>query len=92
MEAASPELRERSERARRVDDLRALLRRADDAYYLLDQPLMPDADYDARMRELRALEEQYPEALVPGQPDPARRYTALGSLRSGASRGADAVP
>ena len=30
-------------------------------YYVLDSPVIPDAEYDKLFRELQALEEQYPE-------------------------------
>ena len=34
-------------------------------YHVLDSPLVSDAEYDAAMRELLALEEQYPELRTP---------------------------
>jgi DNA ligase (NAD+) len=37
-------------------------------YHVLDRPTMADADYDAKMRELVALEEQYPELRTPDSP------------------------
>ncbi|CNF95024.1 polydeoxyribonucleotide synthase [NAD+] [Mycobacterium tuberculosis] len=37
-------------------------------YYVLDQPTLTDADYDQRMREIRALEERYPELVTPDSP------------------------
>jgi DNA ligase (NAD+) len=47
--------------AERVQWLREELTRHNDAYFLNDAPLIPDADYDALARELRSLEEQHPE-------------------------------
>ena len=41
----------------RITALRAEIRAHDHAYYVLDNPLIADAEYDALMRELRALEE-----------------------------------
>lgn len=38
------------------------------AYYILDAPPSSDAEYDARMRELQALEERYPGLLTPDSP------------------------
>ncbi len=52
----------------RVDDLRARIRAADDAYYIHDNPILSDADYDDLMRELRRLEEAYPELIIPDSP------------------------
>ncbi|HSP36518.1 MAG TPA: NAD-dependent DNA ligase LigA, partial [Frankiaceae bacterium] len=37
-------------------------------YYVLDAPTLSDDDYDVRMRELQALEEQYPELRTPDSP------------------------
>ncbi len=37
-------------------------------YYVLDQPEIPDAQYDRLMRELEKLEEQYPELRTPNSP------------------------
>ena len=37
-------------------------------YYVLDDPTLSDADFDARMRELEQLEERYPELRTPDSP------------------------
>ncbi|RFU42366.1 NAD-dependent DNA ligase LigA [Actinomadura logoneensis] len=37
-------------------------------YYVLDQPTLTDAQYDARMRELQALEAEHPELVTPDSP------------------------
>ena len=37
-------------------------------YYVLDDPTLSDADFDARMRELEALEEEHPELRTPDSP------------------------
>jgi DNA ligase (NAD+) len=37
-------------------------------YHVLDSPVISDAEYDALMRELRGLEEQYPELRTPDSP------------------------
>jgi DNA ligase (NAD+) len=44
-----------------IDDLRY-------RYHVLDDPTVTDADYDSLMRELVALEEQYPELRTPDSP------------------------
>jgi len=56
------------EPAERVEQLRATIRHHNDAYYLNDAPEIPDADYDALVQELRALEEQFPELITPDSP------------------------
>lgn len=37
-------------------------------YYVLDSPVISDAEYDALMRELKELEAQYPELITPDSP------------------------
>src|SRR5208283_3388869 len=46
---------------REAEALRAELRRHEHLYYVLDQPEISDAEYDALMRRLRELEEAHPE-------------------------------
>ncbi|MFT5114870.1 MAG: DNA ligase (NAD+) [Parasphingorhabdus sp.] len=38
------------------------------AYYVLDQPTIPDAEYDRLLRQLEALENQYPNLVQPFSP------------------------
>ncbi|HSH69070.1 MAG TPA: NAD-dependent DNA ligase LigA, partial [Deferrisomatales bacterium] len=52
----------------RVEQLRAELREHNHRYYVLDDPLISDAEYDALLRELQRLEFQYPELLVADSP------------------------
>ena len=54
--------------AGRVDWLRDLIRGHDRAYYELDAPVIPDADYDLLVRELRALERDHPDLVTPDSP------------------------
>ena len=51
-----------------VDELRALIRYHNQRYHELDDPEISDADYDALVRELRGLEEQYPALITPDSP------------------------
>jgi len=37
-------------------------------YYILDEPSIPDAEYDRLLRELQALEAQYPESITADSP------------------------
>ncbi|HLJ18214.1 MAG TPA: NAD-dependent DNA ligase LigA [Bryobacteraceae bacterium] len=53
---------------REIERLRAQLRRHEHLYYVLDQPEISDAEYDALMRQLRELEEQHPELITPDSP------------------------
>jgi DNA ligase (NAD+) len=52
----------------RIEMLRETLRHHEYLYYVLDQPELTDAEYDALMRELRDLEAQHPELLTPDSP------------------------
>jgi DNA ligase (NAD+) len=52
----------------RVRALRAEIERHNYSYYVLDQPTVPDAEYDRLFRELQALEAQYPELASPDSP------------------------
>lgn len=48
--------------------LRAELERHNHAYYVLDAPTIPDADYDALFRELQALEAEHPALATADSP------------------------
>ncbi|HEY8206577.1 MAG TPA: NAD-dependent DNA ligase LigA [Myxococcaceae bacterium] len=52
----------------RVVELRAQLQRANHRYYVLDDPEISDAEYDRLMRELEALEVEYPDLITPESP------------------------
>ena len=52
----------------RVEELRAIIAHHDYRYYVLDSPEISDAEYDELMRELRQLEEQYPQLITPDSP------------------------
>ncbi len=45
--------------------LRGQLEHHEHLYYVLDQPSITDAEYDALLRELRELEEAHPELITP---------------------------
>jgi DNA ligase (NAD+) len=53
---------------RSVRELRATIAEHDRRYYELDQPSIPDADYDALVRELRALEDRFPSLVTSDSP------------------------
>jgi DNA ligase (NAD+) len=52
----------------RIEKLRAKINHHNYLYYVLDSPEISDAEYDALMRELKGLEEQYPQFLTPDSP------------------------
>ncbi len=53
---------------RRIEELRRLINYHNYRYYVLDQPEISDAEYDALMRELRELEAAFPELVTPDSP------------------------
>ncbi len=52
----------------RVADLRDNIDYHNYRYYALDDPVVPDAEYDRLLRELERLENQYPELITPQSP------------------------
>ena len=54
--------------SRRAAELRSSIESHNYRYYVLDDPEVPDAEYDRLLRELQALEEEYPELVVPESP------------------------
>jgi DNA ligase (NAD+) len=54
--------------SQRIAQLRAEIEKHADAYYVLDAPSLPDAEYDKLFRELQSLEGQYPELLTADSP------------------------
>jgi DNA ligase (NAD+) len=54
--------------ATEIDELREQLRHHEYQYYVLDQPEISDAEYDALMRRLKALEDEHPELMTPDSP------------------------
>lgn len=64
---AEPSL-SREQAQERLEQLRAELAEHNYRYYVLDQPTISDAAYDALLRELQALEAQYPELVTADSP------------------------
>jgi DNA ligase (NAD+) len=58
----------RSAAAARVAELRERLDRYNYQYYVLDDPEVPDAEYDRLLLELRGLETEYPELFTTDSP------------------------
>jgi DNA ligase (NAD+) len=53
---------------KRADELRAQLAALNYRYYVLDDPQVPDAEYDRLMQELAALEQKHPEIVTRDSP------------------------
>jgi DNA ligase (NAD+) len=60
--------RRRADAKLRVEELRALIDHHRYRYHVLDDPEVSDAEYDELMRELEALENEFPELQTPDSP------------------------
>ncbi|MGB5301191.1 MAG: NAD-dependent DNA ligase LigA [Thiogranum sp.] len=70
--------------AQRVEQLREQIRFHNYRYYVLDDPQIPDAEYDRLLRELQALEEAHPELISTDSPTQrigAGPLTGFGTVR-----------
>ena len=52
----------------RAEELKSQIARADHRYYVLDDPELTDAEYDGLVRELQALEAEFPALRTPDSP------------------------
>ncbi len=74
---------ETAQAAERVARLRADIAYHDQRYYVLDDPEITDAEYDALMRELQALEKAHPQLATADSPTrrvagaPAERFRSV---------------
>lgn len=59
---------QRDAAAREIEKLRAELRHHNYRYYVLDDPELPDSEYDRLFHRLRELEEQFPDLIAPDSP------------------------
>ena len=53
---------------RQAEKLRDRIRHHEERYYVLDDPEISDAEFDALMRELQALEDGHPDLVTPDSP------------------------
>src|ERR1700723_3121070 len=70
----------------RAAELRELLERYNYRYHALDDPEVPDAEYDRLMVELRALETEFPQLLIADSPTQrvgAAPLSAFGAVKHG---------
>lgn len=56
------------EPSKRAEELRTLLNHHSNLYYNQDAPTISDQEYDALMRELKAIEAEHPELITPDSP------------------------
>jgi DNA ligase (NAD+) len=67
--------------AAKVRELRTQLEHHNYRYHVLDDPEVSDAEYDRLMRELKALEEQYPDLVTPDSPTQRVGATPVSELQ-----------
>lgn len=70
--------------AQQIEDLRARIHHHNYLYYVLDQPEIPDAEYDRLLRALQDLEAAHPELITPDSPTQrvgARPLTEFATVR-----------
>jgi DNA ligase (NAD+) len=67
---------------KRADELRAQLAGLNYRYYVLDDPQVPDAEYDRLLRELAALEAKHPHIVTPDSPTQRVSGTAAPQFRA----------
>lgn len=58
----------KAEAEKRISELSELLEKHSYLYYVMDNPEISDYEFDMLMQELKQLEEQYPELLLPTSP------------------------
>ena len=63
-----------------VKNLRRTLEEHNYAYYVLDDPRVPDAEYDRLLRRLQEIEQAHPELVTPDSPTQRVGTTKLGAF------------
>ena len=66
---------------KKIDNLRSQLRKYDYSYYVLDDPSVPDAEYDRLMRELIEIETQSPQLITTDSPTQRVAGTPLDAFK-----------
>ena len=56
------------EAKQRIDELTQILNDANYRYYVLDNPVIPDFEYDRLLRELEELEQEFPQFAAADSP------------------------
>ena len=52
----------------RIEELKAIIKENNEAYYVFDSPKITDFEYDELYRELKRLEEEFPELITTDSP------------------------
>lgn len=73
---ATGRMGKKSSAAKRIEELREEINEHDYRYYVLDDPKIPDAEYDRLFRELQELEDKHPDLV--SDDSPTQRVGATG--------------
>jgi len=71
---------EKNNPQQRIDFLRKEINAHNYSYYVLDNPEIPDSEYDRLLRELSEIEKKYPELITPDSPTQRVGATPLDSF------------
>ena len=64
-----------------IEQLRREIEEHNYAYFVLDAPIIPDAEYDRLMNRLRQLEAEHPELVTPDSPTQRVGATPIGQFK-----------
>ncbi|HEX6998678.1 MAG TPA: NAD-dependent DNA ligase LigA [Gammaproteobacteria bacterium] len=64
-----------------IEQLRRTIEEHNYAYFVLDAPVVPDAEYDRLMNRLRQLEAEHPELVTPDSPTQRVGATPIGQFK-----------
>ena len=70
-----------SEAKQRIEELRNLIKDNNEAYYVLDTPVITDFEYDELFRELKKLESDFPDLITPDSPTQKVGGSASGEFK-----------
>jgi DNA ligase (NAD+) len=56
------------DKVKRAQELRRIIQENAHLYFVLDEPVLPDEEYDQLLRELESLEKSYPDIRTPDSP------------------------
>ena len=62
------DVNKKGQAVKRIEELRAEIRRHEHLYYVMDKPEISDAEFDKLMKELKALERDHPELVTADSP------------------------
>lgn len=58
----------KDEAMQRIEELTEIIEKHNHSYYVMDNPTVSDYEYDMLMQELKGLEAEYPELVLPSSP------------------------